>query len=211
MPCSEPGHWRRSARQTWLDLTLSPVSSHDQKVKAYLGAIESAGNAIACLTGMPLTTRRFFLQLPQRAQAIHHPELVSRLIALLPNAADQTDSHWTGWMKDWKEAFAAAAQIDNAPARLNAARLAYYENAANALWQEHPIASLWIVLHTWAMAANCLPQESAQIETWRSALQTLELDADHFDARLEDLDRTLDMLEELLERWGKENGAAIVV
>jgi predicted nucleotidyltransferase len=195
-----------AARQGWMDLQVGDASAHPQRVQRYLQAVEDAGNAIASLSGPPITERRFFLNLAQRVQAIQHPELSTHLMALVVDPAAQIDEHWPAWMAEWKNDLAAAARHENAPARLHPGRVPYYERAAAALWNEHPIAALWILVRTWTLAAAATADHENPPAGWLALMQYLQMDESRFDDRLQSLDSYLDEVDEMLEQWSRQNG-----
>jgi len=193
-----------TARQTWLNLRLSGEVTPEQ-VWGYLRALENSGNAIAALSGAPLTERRFWLGLPARAEAVGRPGLATGLLdLLLPEALPAGD--WQSWQPHWQNAMAAATQSPLCPARLHPARLPYYLRSAAALFEPSPAAAAWLALRTWTQAAALFPADSAGLAPWRSVLASLGLDAAGFSARLDAFDAYLDSLEETLDTWGKENG-----
>ncbi len=197
-----------SARQTWMDLQFNGEGSSLVQVKRYLQALVDAGNAVACLSGMPLPERRFFLNFPYCVRQVDRPELAERMVQLITNPDDAYYPHWAEWLTNWKNAFIAAGQQENAPARLHPSRLHYYERAANAMAAEQPAAALWMMLQTWALAATELPEDAPEQAGWTAARQILSLDEDHFDKRLEALDQYLDMVEETLDLWAQANGVS---
>ncbi len=196
----------QAARERWNSLHFSENGTHAQKVSGYLEAIENAGNAIACLTGMPLSERRFFLHLPQAAQAVQRPEIASHLIALLSDPATPLDEHWNRWLPVWKETLNAASHQEDGIASLRQPRPLYYERAADALWKDYPIAALWIMLRTWTAAIKRCSSEEVSSTAWTEAMQVLKLGEETFPDRLDELDHTLDQIEETLDVWGKQNG-----
>jgi hypothetical protein len=197
---------QQAARDGWMSLTLGTPETHATQVKVYLQALEDAGNALACLSGPPLTERRFFIQFGQRAQAVHNPELSTRLVNMVMDPAHQMQQLPAEWLSGWKAAYMAASRQENALPRLHSARFGYYERAALALWEPHPVAALWIMLRTWALAAAQLPAEAAELEPWQAASQTLKLSPDQMEARIPALDQYLDAVEEALDQWGRKNG-----
>lgn len=194
-----------AARQAWLGLPASPAD-HVQDVLAYLKSLELASNAIAVLTGVPLTERRFLLAYPERTNAIHRPGLNSGLLGLL-GAAHTTGEQVKAWIPQWSAAMQAVEGLDNLPIRLHPSRRAYYAHAFEALATDAPAAALWPMLRTWTLASACLPAAHPQLETWQQACAALQLGPDQFNDRLAGLDAYLDTIDEALEAWAKENGA----
>lgn len=194
-----------AARQNWMTLHTTGEMDAAQSTAKYLSALEQTANAVACLSGTPLTERRLFLHFPQRAQAIGQPELSAGLIALLTGGADlSAEEPAPSWFAAWQNALADASQSEHPPVSLHPARLAYYTRAAQALWSETPAAALWIILRTWCAALECLPAAHASRPAFGELCRTLSLDP--LEERLEALDVYLDTVEELIESWAKQNG-----
>lgn len=199
-----------TARQAWSDLNLNPGAPHHERVYTYLQSIENAGNALVSLTGegSPLAERRFLTQLPQRLQSLHHPDLVSGLTGLLVEDVSSLETRWNDWQHSWKDAYTAASSQEDAPARLHPTRCLYYERAISALWEENPGAALWLLLRTWTLTAARLDKDSPMVQDWNAAVQTIGLSPDHFEQKLQNLDRYLDRVEETLETWARDNGVS---
>lgn len=198
----------QTARQGWVDLAAQGSDHPAHQVQAYLRAIRDAGNAVACLTGEPLTERRFFMRFPQRAQAIGRPEISARMVEMLTDTATELDACWPAWIQAWNDALVKISKQENLPPRLQPARHRYYERAAGALWQEHPVAALWILLRNWTEAAAESDPGSPDLQSWNEACQAWHLDADHFEKRAGELDQFMDMVEETLDDWGRANGVS---
>jgi hypothetical protein len=71
---------------------------------------------------------------------------------------------------------------------------------------EQPQVVLWPLLRTWTLAAGHLPEDHPALVVWKNACQQLELLGEEFQGRVNALDAFLDMVEETLEAWGRENG-----
>jgi hypothetical protein len=199
-----------TARQDWRDLGFSSEGNHAKKVAQYLSIIENTGNSLASLIGEPISERRFFLNLPQRLQSLHQPELTAKLVHLLTPESAQWADKWAEWLPAWKQAYQAACSKADAPAQIHPCRLAYYERAISATWEENITAALWILLRTWAIAAQTLDMEmeANELAGWQSALQTLNLDESQLSSRLDEMDHTLDLVEEKIEFWAQANGVS---
>lgn len=192
------------ARQRWMSLHEAEDFSPDAPL-SYLKALEQGGNAIAVLSGAPLTERRFLTQLPQRAAALQRPDLASDLVALLLQTAPEP-AQYAAWLPAWKTALQAAARQPQCPASLHPARRMYYERAAQALLEETPPAALWLMLRTGCRAAFTLPADDPARAGWQPALDAMGLSAAGLPDRLPALDQYLDRIEEMLDAWGKRFG-----
>ncbi len=195
-----------SARQLWMDLSFNDPGTHPRRVYAYLKALEQAGNALASLTGSPLTERRFVLQFPQRMQALQRADLSKEWLDLLSGSVEVTDESWTGWLGSWEAALKAVTAQEEYPTRLHPARKGYYERAASALWAEHPSAAFWLLMRTWTLAVAHLPAGHEAENAWMEACRAGSLDEATFSTRLEGLDHYLDAVEETLDRFAEKNG-----
>lgn len=200
------------ARQGWQDLAMNTPADLARRAYAYLRCLENAGNAFASLTGMPLSERRFLVELPKRALALQAPALSADLLHLLAAEVEISDEDWKIWQQNWDAALRAAGKQENCPVRLAPARRAYYTHAAAALWTEYPSAAFWILARTWAQAAAHLPAESEHRSTFHEVCAAAGLDplfdVEQLDERLEILDKYLDSIEETLDRWGQKNGVS---
>jgi len=194
-----------AARQSWLSLSTQKEIPACQQVRIYLKALENAANSIACLNGPPLTERRFLLNLADRAEAAGHPELADGWMDLF-NCSPLTEEDWQKWIKGWREDLLKAGQLQNPPVALHPYRLVYYERAIDVLRSDHPIAALWLLIHTWSRAICSLPENSPHSKSWQTACRALELDGEKLSVRVEALDGYLDSLEDVLEDWAQQNG-----
>lgn len=198
------------ARELWSELSLRPSTDPLKRVFTYLRTLEYAGNAFASLSGMPLTERRFLIELPRRALQAGQPSLSAELLRLLAAEVEVSDAEWLDWQAGWDSALRAVARSEGCPPRLHAARRGYYTRAAAALWAEQPSASFWILTHTWAEAAAALPEDSAHRAEFqqicdKSGLSALT-DLERIDERLILLDDYIDRVDEALDAWGAQNG-----
>lgn len=195
------------ARQIWAGLMSEPTKgSPPEQVALYLRAVEHAVNAVAGLSGPPLTERRFLLHFPQRAEAARRPGLYPGLLGIL--GAPHVDAEGLrAWLSDWQATMEAVPEAE-LPARLHPARRAYYQRAIMSYIEgEHPQAALWPLLRTWTAAANRLPERHSTLVAWEAACQQLGLiGSEAFRQRLAGLDAYLDMVDESLEAWAAENG-----
>jgi hypothetical protein len=194
------------ARQIWMRLqSNNPWDA--SKVLAYLNSIEKAANAIALLSGAPLTERRFLLQYGKRCQAIHSPGMENGLIDMItPPGEGIPAAALQEWAPDWSHSLKQAAALANPPLRLSACRLSYYIRSAEALSNDYPNAALWIMLRTWTLAAAHLPEDKTVQAMWQQICQNVWLDVEHVEERIETLDSYLDHVEEILDKQAKSYG-----
>ena len=195
-----------AARQAWwgLHTGMEAASSAPSCVSAYLRALEQAANAVASLTGPPLTERRFMLQFPERVEALDKPGLSQGLVDLF-SGDPFTPDNWPGWLDAWEIDVAAVGEAEGAPARLHPARRHYYRGAMEALSGEHPEAALWMLLRTWTLA-SCRQEQPSK--SWQALAQALQLGPDDFEQRLKSMDAYLDEVEETLDQWAAQNGVS---
>jgi hypothetical protein len=194
------------ARQIWFGFQpyLGEAGPVDQL--KYLRALDHAANAIALLSGPPLTERRFLLDFPARAVRVKHPGLNAGLLGLL--GSPQLDApKLRAWLGDWRLAYEAAAPSPVNPS-LHPHRLDYYEKAFETLLEgERFQAVLWPLWRTWTRLIAGLSTDTAHRSAWQAAGESLGLLGQAFQDRLNALDAFLDLIEETLDSWAKENGA----
>jgi len=194
------------ARQIWLSLTSARGSPDCETVMLYLQAVELIANAIAGLSGKPLTERRLLLGFPQRAEAVGHPGLYPGLVGLLGGPTVDATAMRT-WLPGWRLAIDTLPG-GKTPPRLSPPRQPYYLRAFDAMLDsDQPLGVLWPLLHTWTEAVSLLPEDSPAHEPWKDAVTHLGLLGEAFPSREAALDAYLDQVEELLEDWARENGA----
>jgi hypothetical protein len=194
------------ARQMWISLKTESPSPGPECMMLYLRAVEHIANAVASLNGPPLTDRRFLLKFPERAQAIGRPGLYPGLLGLLGGATVDAAT-LRAWLPAWRAAFEGIPK-DHRPPRLDAHRLTYYlyafETILNTAQNQ---AILWPLLRTWTQAVSLLPPEAPQVAAWKGICDHLGLLEPAFTERVAALDAYLDLAEETLDVWGRENGA----
>jgi len=191
-----------AARQGWFALSSADLEGHPAQLHQYLSVLENAANAVALLSGVPLTERRFLLHYSERAEAAGRPGLYTGLLDLIQNE-DTSREMIEPWLHNWHGDLKIAAMSKDVPQRLSSPRFAYYERAAAAMLDDHPQAALWLVLRTWTRAVL----QSKQVSPgWLEACQQLSLDADKLQKRHAALDAYLDGVEECLDEWAETYG-----
>jgi hypothetical protein len=195
----------QQARQIWQQLVSTQLEPDAKELWEYCKAIEFAGNAFSCLVGVPLTERRYLLELSERATALARPGLAAGLVDLIA-PQDGADLIWQAWLEDWRKTILAANEKKLCPVKLNPIRIPYYENAIQVLIEENRDAALWILLRTWTLAAAQLAKRAPEVKPWKKFVQALNLSGKQFIARLKALDSYLEAVEDTLDDWVKQNG-----
>ena len=192
------------ARQTWLDFQLKAPGPGPQGLSEYLQALEAAANAVALLSGPPLTERRFLLQFAERAQAVNHPGLLAGILGLL-GGGNLPLEQLHSWLPAWQTAY-QGQPVNPGLEHLHPHRLNYYLRAlenmlvSGAAFQ----MALWPLATTWtALALHSAPASAV----WQEFAAALGLVGDGLAGRLAALDAYLDTVDETLETWGREKGA----
>jgi len=194
------------ARQTWMGLQAITAVIGPNVVASYLQAVENAANAVASLTGVPLTERRLLLEFPQRAEALGKDRMYVAIIGLL-GGHRVDEEQLRAWIPAWSETYDAIPD-EGRPARLHVYRKDYYQRAFEAiLGSGEPKAVLWPLLNTWTLAASALSASNPAFQGWRNACQELELISSDLSDRVAALDAFLDQVDEVLTNWGQEYGA----
>ena len=195
-----------SARQIWMGFyTDMPPQPGVKEISAYIRAVNNAANAVASLSGPPLTERAFIRHFSARAEAVNRPGLYPGLLGLF-GAPNIDPSTIETWLPKWQSA-AEMLPISDVPARLHPHRLIYYRRAFEAmLASDQPMTVLWPLLRTWTEAAGCLDEDGGSRNDWGEACNQLGLLGDSFSERVEALDAYLDLVEETLESWELKSG-----
>jgi hypothetical protein len=194
------------ARNIWLKHQGETFLVEPKDVEAYFRAVAHAVNAVAGLSGPPLTERRFLLQFPARAEAVNRQGLYPGLLGLL-GAPRLSNGLLEQWLPFWKAAY-QAIPVEQAPARLHPKRLQYYWGAYKAMLEGfQPEAALWVLLKTWTIAAGFFWAASPERQNWQQACGRLGLIGEGLAERYQALDAYLDLIEETLDAWGEANGA----
>ncbi|MDP3451218.1 MAG: hypothetical protein Q8R87_11615 [Anaerolineaceae bacterium] len=187
-----------SARQDWQALEDGSVPQGIKRIQVFVNAVRKTANAAACLSGMPLTVRRLFVDLPDRAEKAGLPDLTGDLVHLF-TSIEVTDESWQPWLAGLNNTFEALSSIKTIPPSINPNRRNYYEKAILALSEERPAAAVWVLLDVWTLAATLLPKTEASYKEWQAFSHQLKLDSKTLPTRLDALDAALDKVEEVVE------------
>lgn len=202
-------HQLGRARQIWGN--YQPFGGNPQMAdpvqftQSYVRALGHAMNAVASLSGPPLTERRFLLEFQQKAEAVGKPGLFHGALGLLgwPNLR-QADL--TPLFELWMEIYDQVPE-KTAPVRVHACRKNYYSAAFQAMVAlQSPEASLWPMLRTVTLIMSTQTGNSSILEKGWGFLNGLGLHETTLQERLPALDAYLDLVEETLEDWSQANG-----
>jgi hypothetical protein len=198
-------YFSERARSSWLKMQMGQEEFSPATILSYLRILKDAANAIASLSGVPLTDRRFVLDLPERALSLQMPGLAGGFVDLiLP--VEPVDPNWDTWLQNWRTSFTQILRQPDVPLSLSNGRLPYYEKAIQELQTTRQEAALWIMLWTWSLMANLLPPRSPDVTNFNDFCAILCLDQAHMTERLASLDVYLDTIEEAIDKWSYSNG-----
>lgn len=193
------------ARSAWMQNQTEQVEFLAAAITNYLKILKDAANSIACLTSVPLTNRRFLLDLPERAQKLQMPGLVGGLIDLiLPE--DPIEPNWETWLDNWKNSYALLLNQPDVPVGLEKCRQPYYEKAILELSATQQEAALWLLLWNWALISSKLPPTCQENSAFNNFCASLSLDEQNLSRRYTALDTYLDTVEEVIDTWAYQNG-----
>jgi hypothetical protein len=194
------------ARQIWLDFNTEKPQGSPRDMVNYLQALRDAANAVASLSGPALTERRFLIDFPERAAVVKHTGLNAGLLGLL--GAPQVDApKLRSWLASWRAAYESASQNRLVP-RLHPIRLNYYLNAMESMLAgERFQVALWPLWRTWTDMVAAFPEQTEHLPAWMAAGESLGMLDKAFQERITALDAFLDLIDETLETWARENGA----
>ena len=193
------------AREMWESFDSQPRLPEPQDAFLYLHALEHAANAVAGLSGSNLTERRFLLDLPAKAKAVGKAGLYKGFLGLL-GAPEVEVNTIRSWLPEWTSAYATLPP-GTAPIRLHPNRWLYYERAVDVILDSPtPDDALWPLWRTWTHAICALSPDNHHREAWQKAGEQLGLLGEAFSERITGLDAYLDMVEEILEAWARDNG-----
>ena len=199
--CSE--QFADKARALWFDLNDPQEIDWEDWITLYFKAVGAAANAIACLNGPALTTRRFMLDFTSRAETLERLPLVGELTRLLGNE-NMNEDLFNEWRKVWEETIKAANEKDNCPPNISKVRKAYFLLSVNAMAESGTLhAVLWPMIETWQQALTCLEDEEHH-QRWQEFLKALGFQKENKEELLGNVDQFIDQAERLLEDYKNE-------
>ncbi len=196
------------AREMWESFNNDPRQPDPKGASLFLQSLEHAADAISGLNGHNLTERRFLPMLLQHAEAVNKPGLYKGFLGLL-GASAVDGSAIRAWLPEWHASYGSLAD-NQASVRLHPHRLLYYERAIEVMLDgQTPHDALWPLWRTWTHLICALAPDSSHRAAWQTVGQDLGLLGEAFIEKIEALDAYLDLVEELVESWGRENGIQV--
>jgi hypothetical protein len=187
------------ARQFWMDRQINPPLEVLSELPAFLAALEQAVNAVALISGPPLTTRRLGQDFPQRAEEVNAQGLSIAFNHLLGglNLTKDTLLKWSG---AWKDALAALKEQPDKLPFLVEQETYFLAALDNQLLSPRPLDALWPLLTTWTAMVSKQPDRNALQEPWIKALTTLGFAGRDYHIRLAAFDSFLEICETLIDK-----------
>jgi len=194
----------KEARQLWRGLLQIEDIVTPKDVATYLSALYHAINAVAELSGAPLSDRRLLLDFPARAEMAQRPGMVEGVYGLLGTSGLDVGKV-NSWLAGWRSDFEAASESSRVDARIHSTRLNYYEKAIQSMANgDTPRTAIWSLIHTWTLAADVLPD--INLNAWRSMCGHLGFNVMGIEEHVNGLDHFLDEVEGLLDELAARYG-----
>lgn len=191
------------ARTLWFDLDDPQEVDWEDWIALYFKAVGTAANAIACLNGPALTTRRFMLDFTSRAETLEKLPLVGELTRLLGNE-NMNEDIFKEWLPVWEETLESANEQVDCPPNISKVRKAYFLQSVEAMAESGSLhAVLWPMIETWQQALTCLEDEESH-QKWQQFLAALGFQEEQRENLLSELDEFIDQAERLLEGYKNE-------
>ncbi|MCJ7694967.1 MAG: hypothetical protein MUO40_06010 [Anaerolineaceae bacterium] len=189
------------ARALWFEIEEPKEEAFLEWFNSFFQAVGLAANAIAVLNGIGLTTRRFLVDFPNRAEALGNNALNETLLKII-SAENTSVEQMQAWRIPWENALDAAGADPDCPINIHPNRKHYFLSAYDAMVESgtHQFA-LWPLMETWSQAINILWRDQSQQGAWLRFSSDLgfspESKMNHFNA----LDSFLDLVEVTLDTW----------
>jgi hypothetical protein len=194
------------ARSEWWKLENKDSCSAKDLV-TYINSTVLSTNALASISGPPLTERRFFLSLAERCHAINNPQISLSLASLLGFSSFDF-STLEEWIHRWECALSSPDNPALKPCDVHPHRKLYYVNPVRAFFEEGQLEScLWIMLYTWTALSSRLSTRSTGNRDYPSFLSNLGYDKNTINDKKKALDSYLDSADEIINEWAQQTGA----
>lgn len=193
------------SRQFWMDRQINPPQEILTELPAFLSALEKAVNAVALLSGPPLTIRRLGKDFSDQTGLVNAPGLAVAFNHLL-GAVNLSQERLSKWLDAWTQAMEALKE-DGLKDIFLVEQEAYFQTALRELIQhESPAAGLWPLLNTWTEIISYLPDKGQYQTPWIAALTNLGFAGNDYQTRLAAFDGFLDICESLIFKETKGAG-----
>jgi hypothetical protein len=194
------------ARQEWFELDDPQDIPFSAWVDLYFKVVYAAANSVAVLGGPALTTRRFLLDFPARAEMFGQLNLVGDLNRLVSRGFGKADL-FRQWRPVWEEALLDVSKHPNCPPNLSAPRKAYFLSAVDAIDESgSPHAAFCPMLESWRGAIQFLGTEGVYETQWHQFLAELGIRPDSRAQCSAQLDAFLEACEKVLTDWKSRYG-----
>ena len=187
----------QQARQFWMDRQINPPREIFSELREFLSALEKALNAVALLTGPPLTIRRLGKDFALRAEQVNAPGLAVAFDHLL-GAVNLPQERLEDWLGYWTQAM-QSLRDDSKQGTVLSEQETYFLSALDELiHSETPAAGLWPLLNTWTELLTLLPEKVQLQPPWIKAITTLGFAGSDYQIRLAAFDSFLELCESLI-------------
>jgi hypothetical protein len=172
----------------------------------FIHSADLATNALASISGQPLTERRFVFSLAERCQAVESPQLAMAFSALLGlSSFDFTTL--SEWIDRWQTIVFSKDNPPGVPSSVHPHRKLYYVNAVHSFFEEGQLEScVWLLLSTWTCLASSLPVRTPSNKDYANFVLALGFNKQSFKEKLAALDQYLDAIEDRINRWVQDAG-----
>ncbi|HNB50301.1 MAG TPA: hypothetical protein PK530_00070 [Anaerolineales bacterium] len=195
-----------SARQIWFTFQFFEGQPTREDVGRYLRAVSDAAGAVASIGGGVLSERRYLAEFFEYTQQLGKTGLYAGVVGLL-GANMFPREQLREWVGVWEGAYQAVSQQPIPPQNLHPFRLNYYKKAFGTFLEtDRPLDVVWPLLMTGMQMMESLSETHPSYAFLERILQQLGLWGDKFQERIPALDAYLDVIDETLESWGKNQG-----
>jgi hypothetical protein len=194
------------ARQEWFELDDPQDIPFSSWVDLYFKVVYTAANALAVLGGPALTTRRFLLDFPGRAESFGQLNLAGDLNRLVSGDFGKAEI-FKKWRPLWEQVLLTVSKHPQCPSNLVSARKTYFVAAADAIAESGSThAAFWPMLESWRGAIQVLAGEANYEEDWHQFLADLGIRPDTKARCSSQLDAFIDAGENVLADWKARYG-----
>lgn len=185
------------ARQFWLDRQINPPLDILTEFTEFLAALQRAANAVASISGPPLSIRHLGKDFGQRTNQLNAPGLAVAFDHLL-GAVNLPKDRLLEWLDNWSQAM-LALQKERDQGTILVDQENYFYAAMDYLIQNEPrSAGLWTLLNTWTEIITQLSDRTQAQTPWIAAITSLGFAGSDYQDRLAAFDGFLELCESLV-------------